>query len=93
MNPRVEKVEATNNHTLIVTFSNGEIREFDVKPYTDKGIFTELKDLSYFRSARVVAGSVEWPHEQDFSFDTLYIAGCPVSPNQNVQQPQLSPAA
>ena len=70
-----------------------EIREFDVKPYTDKGIFTELKDLSYFRSARVVAGSVEWPHEQDFSFDTLYIAGCPVSPNQNVQQPQLSPAS
>ena len=93
MNPRVEKVEATNSHTLIVTFSNGEIREFDVKPYMDKGIFIELQDLSYFRSARVVAGSVEWPHEQDFSFDTLYVASYPVSPNQNVQQPQLSPAA
>lgn len=92
MNPKVEKVEPTNSHTLLVTFSNGEIREFDAKPYIDKGIFTELQDLSYFRLARVVAGSVEWPHEQDFSFDTLYIASCPISPNQNAHQLPLSPA-
>jgi len=85
MNPKVKKVEPTDNHTLIVAFANGEVREFDVKPYLEKGIFTELKDLSYFRSANVVAGSVEWPHEQDFSFDTLYIAGTTLAPNEGME--------
>lgn len=75
MNPKIKHVEPTDNHTLIATFDNDEIREFDVKPYLDKGIFTELKDLSNFHRVRVVAGSVEWPHEQDFSYDTLYLAG------------------
>lgn len=86
MNPKVKDVEPTDNHTLIVTFSNGEVREFDVKPYLEKGIFTELKDLSYFRSVKVVAGSVEWPHEQDFSFDTLYLAGTTLAPNKALQR-------
>lgn len=75
MNPKVKQVEPTDNHTLIVTFENDEVREFDVNPYLDKGIFAELKDLPYFRQVKVVAGSVEWPHEQDFSYDTLYLAG------------------
>jgi len=48
MNPRVEKVEPTDNFELIVTFTNGEVRQFDVKPYMDKGIFTELKTLHTF---------------------------------------------
>jgi hypothetical protein len=86
MNPKAKNAEPTDNHTLIVTFSNGEVREFDVKPYLEKGIFTELKDLSYFRSVKVVAGSVQWPHEQDFSFDTLYLAGTPVAPDIGTQQ-------
>jgi len=93
MNPKVKTVEPTNNHTLIVAFANGEVREFDVKPYLDKGIFTELKDLSYFRSVKVVAGSVEWPHEQDFSFDTLYIAGAALAPNVGMQRDRLVPSA
>src|SRR5438128_6614687 len=93
MNPKVKKVEPTNNHILIVAIANGEIRESDVKPYLDKGIFTELKDLSYFRSVKVVAGSVEWPHEQDFSFDTLYIAGTPLAPNVGMQRDLLMPPA
>lgn len=78
MSYKVRQVKATEKYTLIVTFSNGEMREFNVKPYLNKGIFKELKDLAYFRSVRVVAGSVEWPHEQDFSFDTLYLAGTPL---------------
>lgn len=80
MNPQVKSVEPTDHHTLVITFTNGEVREFDVKPYLNKGIFTELRDICYFRSVKVVAGSVEWPHEQDFSFDTLYLASGALEP-------------
>lgn len=78
MNPRVEHVYPTDNHTLIIFFKNGEVREFDLKPYLDKGIFSELKNLDYFQSVNVVAGSIEWRNGQGLSYDTLYEAGIPV---------------
>jgi hypothetical protein len=46
---------------------------FDVRPYLDKGIFVELKDINYFRQVRVAFNTVQWPHEQDFAPETLYL--------------------
>jgi hypothetical protein len=74
MNPRVINVKANDDFTLTLTFANGEIGQFDVTPYLDKGIFLELRDLNYFKQARVALGTVQWPHEQDFCPDTLYEA-------------------
>ncbi len=75
MNPSVVNVEAEDDYKLAITFENGERRIFDVTPYLDKGVFTELKNVNYFRRVRVAFGAVEWPHEQDFSHDTLYLLG------------------
>ncbi len=77
MSPKVIKVEPLEKYQLRLTFSNGEIRRFDVTPYLDKGIFTELKDMEYFRQVQVSFGSVQWLHEQDFSRDTLYLLSKP----------------
>jgi hypothetical protein len=62
-----------DDYSLMLTFDNGAQRVFDVRPYLDKGIFTELRDLSYFRKVRVAFNSVQWPHGQDFAPETLYI--------------------
>jgi hypothetical protein len=78
MNPEVQSVEPLDNYQLKVLFSNGAAKLFDVSPYLEKGIFTELKDKSYFRAVRVVSGAIEWPHEQDLSNDTLYLLGKPI---------------
>ena len=78
MNPEVIRAEPLAQHRLRIEFSNGEIKEFDVTPYLEKGIFAELKNESYFKSVRVAFGAVEWPHEQDFSKDTLYELGASV---------------
>jgi len=75
MEPSVKTVEARNDFKLVVEFDNGETRLFDVMPYLDKGIFTELQNISYFKRVRVAFGSVEWPHHQDFSHDTLFLEG------------------
>lgn len=72
MNPRVAKVTPEENYCLLLEFTNGERREFDVSPYLDKGIFTQLKEKSYFQQARVGMGTVEWPKGQDFCPDTLF---------------------
>jgi len=79
MNPDVKLAEALPDYKLKMQFVNDELKEFDVSPFLDKGIFSELKDIGYFNKVRVTLGAVEWPNEQDFSKDTLYILGTAVS--------------
>ncbi len=75
MNPAVITVKPENDYKLVLTFENGEKRLFDVTPFLDKGVFTELKDIDYFQKVKVAFGAIEWPNEQDFSKDTLYMLG------------------
>ncbi len=78
MNPQVKHVEPMPNYKLKVQFENNETKEFDAIPFLDKGVFKELKNEAYFKQVRVAFGSVEWPHKQDFSKDTLYLLGTPL---------------
>jgi hypothetical protein len=73
MNPDVIDLQPQNDYTLRLIFAGGEVRDFDVRPYLDMSIFKELRDSSYFRQAYVEFGSVEWPHGQGLSYDTLYL--------------------
>ena len=75
MNPEVKSAEVMPEYRLRIQFANDETKEFDVSPFLNKGIFSELKDKSYFSQVRVSFGAVEWPNEQDFSKDTLYLLG------------------
>jgi hypothetical protein len=73
MYPRVKEVQANPDYTLTLTFANGEVKVFDVKPYLDKGIFRELRDRSVFNSVRPFLGSIQWQNGQDFCPDMLYL--------------------
>jgi hypothetical protein len=73
MNPRVKEVKPNPDYTLTLIFTNDEVKIFDVKPYMDKGIFKELKDLSVFNSVKPFLGSIQWKNGQDFCPDTLYL--------------------
>jgi hypothetical protein len=85
MNPRVKSVKPNPDYTITLWFTNGEIRCFDVSPYLDKGIFRELKDLSFFNSVKPFLGSIQWQNGQDFCPDMLYEDSVPVSsPEQKV---------
>jgi hypothetical protein len=79
MSPRVKAVKPNSDYTLTVTFTNGEIRIFDVRPYLHKGIFQELQDKRYFNSVRPFLGSIQWKDGQDFCPDTLYLESVPAS--------------
>ena len=74
MNPRVQSVEPLENYRLRLQFTNGEIGVYDCLPLLERGVFQELKDVHYFKQAKVFLGSVAWPHEQDICPDTLYLA-------------------
>ena len=76
---RVKKVEARDDYTLVLTFEDGERKLFDMKPYLDKGVFRELKDISMFKTARVCFSSVAWNNDVDFDPEALYEGGLPLS--------------
>ena len=70
---KVVSAKANEDYTLDLEFSDGARRRFDVKPYLDKGIFTELKNLNYFKNIKIAFGTVQWKNEQDFAPETLYL--------------------
>jgi hypothetical protein len=77
MNPRVIKVKAEQNFQLLLTFSNGEVRIFDVGPFLHIGRFSELIQPGIFQSANQVMGTVQWSNGLDLCPDMLYLDSIP----------------
>jgi len=68
---KVIKVDANIDYILYVELSDGRSGFFDVKPYLEKGVFTELKNKEYFRQVKPFFCGIVWPNEQDLSADTI----------------------
>jgi hypothetical protein len=73
MNPRVIKVEYKSKYRLILTFTNGEIKEFDLSPYLQYPVFESLNDEFFCSKAYIFNGTVIWDDNTDFDPDTLYL--------------------
>ena len=72
MYPAVKEVSAFPDYTLLLTFSNGERKQFDMKPYLELGIFKELKNINKFKDVYISFDTVEWGNEADFDPHVLY---------------------
>jgi hypothetical protein len=68
----IKDVIPQNDYLLLLTFENGEKRQFDMKPYLDIGIFRELKDIQLFKTVRTHFDSIKWDNEADFDPEILY---------------------
>ncbi|MBN2484876.1 MAG: DUF2442 domain-containing protein [Bacteroidales bacterium] len=68
----VKEVRPTENYQLLLTFENGEKRQFDMKPYLNNGIFQELNDLNLFKTVKPSFDTIEWANEADFDPEILY---------------------
>ena len=79
MNPRVSEVTVLEEKRLKLRFDTGEQGIYDCTALLGFGVFQELQDEAYFRQARVLDGTVVWPHEQDICPDTLYLESVKVS--------------
>ncbi len=72
MNPRIKKAEYKSPHRIIITFLNAEQKEFDLTPYLHFPVYEILRDETYCRNMKVIAGTVAWGDEIDFDPDRLY---------------------
>ena len=78
LGPRVSAVTPTEDYTLLLTFTNGEQRVFDVTPLLEMPAFKQLANKIFFQSVKVAYGSVLWPQDIDYCPDTLYMESVPV---------------
>ena len=60
-----------DDYKIEIVTGSGISGLFDVKPYLKGSAFKELVNKSYFSLVRPSKYGIEWPHEQDFSSDTI----------------------
>jgi len=73
MNPRLKTARPNEDYTLDLVFENGETGSYDCPDLIGFRIFSELKDINYFKQVAVAFGTVTWPNGQDICPDTLYL--------------------
>jgi Protein of unknown function (DUF2442) len=92
--PAVKKVIPTIDFKLILTFSNGETRLFNMKPFLNKGIFRELRNIDMFHTVHVSFDTIEWENEADFDPEVLFKLGKKIKAPKNISfHPSTSYAA
>jgi len=75
---RVKSVQPLDNYMLRLTFADGAVKIFDVKPFLDRGLFAQLRDKSLFKSVHVSFDTVEWANGVDICPELMYDEGVPV---------------
>ena len=91
---RLVRVNAREDHTLLLEYDNGEKRLYDVKPL--EGVFACLKPLDVFRRVYIddcgcvawdkdpnIDSSKAWSNKISLCPDSCYLDSTPVSRQQN----------
>ncbi len=80
-------VKPLPDYRIYVEIEDGRKGIFDMKPYLDRGVFRELRDMHYFNQVGIHFGAVTWPNEQDIAPETLIAEMLPAS--EDVTRPAL----
>lgn len=62
-----------DNYKMLLTFENGEIKEFDCSTLFSEKPFEILSNPAIFAQAKIKYGTVVWPNEIDIAPETLYL--------------------
>ena len=72
LRPTVINAIPKDDYKLVLSFDNGEMKVFDVKPYITGSWFGKLISKNYFVTVKTNGVNVEWPDGQDIWHDDLY---------------------
>lgn len=75
---QVRSVKPTPDFLLRLVFSNGEQRQFDMRPYLRYPVFRRLENPGFFSLAHIDYGTVVWPGDIDIAPETLYDCSVPI---------------
>lgn len=75
--PRIYKVKAIDDTTLMIEFTNQEIKRYDIRPLLETSTFSLLRQPAFFKNFRVEPGgyAIVWNEEIDLSEYELWKNG------------------
>jgi hypothetical protein len=69
----VVSIEYRQGYVYRIVFDDGLEAEVDFSEYVGRGpVFMPLTDPTFFRQARIEAGTISWPNGADIAPETLY---------------------
>lgn len=69
----VTEIEYKSEYCYRVVFDDGVGAVVDFSEYLDQGpVFGPLRDLEFFKKARIEGGTIAWPNGADIAPETLY---------------------
>ena len=79
--PRISKAKAVDNNTLIIEFSNQEIKEYKIHHLLEKPTFAPLRQPAFFKNFKVEPGgyALTWTEEIDISEYELWKNGTAIT--------------
>jgi len=75
--PRIHKVEAIDDTTLVIEFTNQDVKRYDICHLLDISMFSPLRQPAFFKNFKVEHGGhgVVWNEEIDISEYELWKNG------------------
>ena len=69
----VVQIEYQEGYSFLIVFDDGLRGIVDFTEYLDIGpVFYPLKELAFFKSAKIEGGTISWPNGADIAPETLY---------------------
>jgi len=69
----VTSIAYRHDYAYGIAFDDGSEGEVDLAEYIASGpVFEPLRDLAFFRQARIEGGTIAWPNGADIAPETLY---------------------
>jgi hypothetical protein len=72
MTPKLIDVVSMANYEVLLTYENNEKRIFNLTPYLNTGLFSELKNEDVFQSVKISFDTIEWVNGIDIDPEELY---------------------
>ena len=70
--PRIESVKTLDDFLLEIKYKNGEKKLYNMKKNLQHKFYKNLNNSAYFKLAKSVGTTIEWPEGEDVDPNELY---------------------